>query len=124
MTNSVNETEIRHVQPSRISPVGQKLDEKNQAAIRNDQGLSVYIDPETGEFISPEEAGVQPDEKFTPPATYSTSTYQENLKEVPSPVSGGGMMVDLKGQFQSPLTATIDDHGNIKIEHKANAPKE
>jgi hypothetical protein len=46
------------------------------------------------------------------------------LEERPSPVPGGGTMVDLKGRFQSPLTATIDSNGDIKIEHRDIESKE
>jgi hypothetical protein len=95
----------------------QKPNEKNLTAIRNGKALRVYIDPQTGEFITSEEAEVLPEERLTPSAAYST--FHEGLEERPSPVPGGGTMVDLKGRFQSPLTVTIDSSGGVKIEHKA-----
>ena len=84
--------------------------------------LRVYIDPETGEFITPPEREVPAAERLEPRAAFSTS--QDGLTEIPSPVPGGGTMVDLKGRFRSPLTATIDSDGKISIEHHSIEMKE
>ena len=81
----------------------------------NSASLRAYIDPETGEFITPAEQGVPAAEMRAPQAAFSTS--HDNLVEIPSPVAGGGTMVDLKGRFRSPLTATIDSSGKINIGH-------
>lgn len=77
--------------------------------------LRVYLDPVTGEFITPPEGEVSAAEMLTPRAAFSTS--HDDLVEVPSPVTGGGTMIDLKGRFRSPLTATIDGSGQINIGH-------
>jgi hypothetical protein len=37
----------------------------------------------------------------------------EGLVEVPSPVAGGGVMVDLKGRFQNTFVATVDGAGQV-----------
>lgn len=116
------EDDIKYASPSRNTMAGQKENEKNLTAIKESKALTVYIDPETGEFITPEEAEAPPEERLTPSAAYSTS--HEGLEERPSPVPGGGTMVDLKGRFQSPLTATIDSNGDIKIEHRDIESKE
>ena len=84
---------------------------------KSDQTLSVHIDPETGEFVTPEEATVTPENRLTP--LYEDSISHEGLEETPSPVPGGGTMVDLKGRFNDPLKTSIDNSSDIKIEHKA-----
>jgi hypothetical protein len=82
--------------------------------------LRVYIDPETGEFTTPPARGV-PATRTTPPsAAFSTS--HEGLEERPAP--GGGIMLDLKGRFRTPLTATIDSNGKTKIEHQVSDEQE
>lgn len=117
ITDNVQDTNSKYTPPSRNIRTVQKPNEKNLTAIRNGKALRVYIDPQTGEFITSEEAEVLPEERLTPSAAYST--FHEGLEERPSPVPGGGTMVDLKGRFQSPLTVTIDSSGGVKIEHKA-----
>ena len=84
--------------------------------IKNDQALTVHIDPETGEFVTPEEQIVAPEDRLAPSSKYSIS--HEGLEETPSPVPGGGTMVDLKGRFQSPLKTSIDSSNDIKSEIK------
>ena len=81
----------------------------------NSASIRAYIDPETGEFITPPEPQVPAAEMLAPQAAFSTS--HDDLVEIPSPVAGGGTMVDLKGRFRSPLTATIDRSGKINIGH-------
>jgi hypothetical protein len=121
ITEGTQDISERHIAPSRNRMTEQEPKEKTPTAVRNDKTFKVYIDPETGEFITPEEAEVLPEKKLIPPAAYSTS--QEGLEESPSSVPGGGTMVDLKGRFQSPLTATIDSSGDIKIEHRTMESK-
>jgi hypothetical protein len=122
ITDSTQDASLKHTSLSRNRVIEQEPKEKNMTAIRNDKTFRAYIDPETGEFITPEEAEVLPEKKLIPPAAYSTS--QEGLEERPSSVPGGGIMVDLKGRFQSPLTATIDSSGGIKIEHRTMKSKD
>ena len=78
-------------------------------AQQGSSGLRVYIDPLTGEF------GVPP--QLEAPYAHAYSTSQEGLVETPSPVPGGGVMVDLQGRFLSPLTATVGADGKIKMRH-------
>ena len=84
--------------------------------------LRVYIDPETGEYITPPQGKVSTAEKLETRTAFSTS--HDDLVEVPSPVPGGGTMIDLKGRFRSPLTATIDSNGKINIGHHSIEKKE
>lgn len=43
----------------------------------------------------------------------AVSTSSQGLVETPSPVPGGGVMVDLQGRFQNAMTMQIDEHGNV-----------
>lgn len=73
-------------------------------------GMRVYIDPVTGEFAEPPAGAAH-----APSAASSTS--DAGLVEIPSPVPGGGVMVDLQGRFRRPLVATIDADGKMTIRH-------
>jgi hypothetical protein len=44
----------------------------------------------------------------------------ETLQEEASPVPDGGMMIDLKGRYQSPITATIDRNGRTIVVHRSD----
>jgi hypothetical protein len=79
-------------------------------------GMKVYIDPKTGEFTKPP-AGVSPGEAAAP-LKDALSTSSEGLEATPSPVPGGGVMIDLKGRFRTPSTATRDAEGKLTIEHQ------
>ncbi len=79
----------------------------------------IYIDPKTGRF-GPPPAGARPALSAAESAAMSTS--HEGLVETPSPTPGGGIMVDLKGRFQSPVTATLDSEGNLTIHHMPDLP--
>ena len=78
-------------------------------------GVIVHIDPKTGEIITPPK-GV-PGEVPQPPVD-TTKKPQPELRQVPSPVPGGGVIIELDERFQTPLTATMDPDGNVKLEHK------
>ncbi len=82
----------------------------NPAAPQGTAGMRVYIDPETGEFGVPPEAGPEAALQFQ-----SLSAPSEELVEVPGTTEAGGFTVDLKGQFQRFLTVTPDADGKISI---------
>jgi hypothetical protein len=72
----------------------------------------VCIDPATGALTSqPTGAGAAPVGKDT---ERSLSTSSEGLREVPSPVPGGGTMVDLQGRFRNVSVATVDENGDLE----------
>ena len=121
-TAGVNQTSSQETLPSPNTAVAQEQNKKNLTSPAESQALRVYIDPETGEFIAPPEQEVAAARNLALPAASSTS--HQGLEEKPSPVPGGGTMVDLKGHFRSPLTATIDSNGKTKIEHRASDNKE
>lgn len=81
-------------------------------------GIVVHIDPTTGEFLpEPPATGVA-----QPPATEAAKAPFPELYEVASPTPGGGVMIDLKGRFRTPLVATIDAEGKVTLKHESNVP--
>ncbi len=82
--------------------------------------MRVYIDPNTGEIQEPP-AGA-PTAETTESLEKAFSTSSEGLVETPSPVPGGGVILDLQGRFRSPLVATQDADGKISIEHMPAVP--
>lgn len=58
-------------------------------------GMVTHIDPATGERVAAPVDGV------TPQLGPSVDTSDEGLVEKPSPVPGGGMMIELDGRFQN-----------------------
>lgn len=101
------------------STTPQNTDKKVLPAMNG--GLNVYIDPQTGEFIQEPRPG-QEALKITPEMQNATSTSSEGLVEEISPVPGGGVMIDLKGRFQSPLIITQDPAGKQKTRHLNDLP--
>lgn len=79
-------------------------------------GLTVHVDPQTGRILSEPAPGTQP-LVLSPDIQNALSTSHEGLKEVPGAEPGGGMKLDLKGRFQSPLLATTDADGKTTIQH-------
>jgi hypothetical protein len=70
--------------------------------------MRVYIDPKTGEPTTPPPgAAVE-----AAPAVQQRSG--EGLVEEPAP--GGGVMMDLKGRFKTPLAVTIGPDGRARVE--------
>ena len=79
-------------------------------------GMKAHIDPDTGQFKNPP-PGVPP-AKLPPEHADAFSTSSHGLSQRPSPTPGGGMMVDLKNRFLSPLTATLSPEGKLTIRHQ------
>jgi hypothetical protein len=83
--------------------------------------MTVYIDPQTGAILS------QPPPGHTPLALDAAtqaamSTSDKGLVQVPSPVPGGGVMIDLQGRFQSPFVVVLDETGTPKTHHLNESP--
>lgn len=106
-----------------------KKADANPAVVQDWQGTSVtppktsgaqkaYVDPESGELAGPPThdapGSAQPGEAST------LSNSADAMEEKPSPVPGGGVMIDMKNRFRSPISATIEHDGKLKIEHTVN----
>ncbi len=87
--------------------VGRSMEDAPRAEGAAGAGMRVYIDPSTGGVVPPP-AGAP----IAEPAL-QRSTSAVGLVEVPSPVDGGGVMVDLKGRFQSVMTVTRKPDGSL-----------
>jgi hypothetical protein len=79
-------------------------------------GFKVYIDPGTGRLLKEPAPGSVP-LQLSPREQNARSTSQQGLTEVTSPTPGGGVKVDLQGRFRSPLIATIDANGKVRMQH-------
>jgi hypothetical protein len=79
-------------------------------------GLMIYVDPRTGALLKEPAPGTLP-LQVSPQFLNSLSTSHQGLVETPSAVPGGGVKVDLQGRFQSPMIATVDANGKLKIQH-------
>lgn len=121
-TDAVRQSNVKEAQPPANTSVAQAHDERNLSPPGEAAALRVYVDPETGEFTSPPEGQGPAAKMLAPTATFSTS--HEGLQETPSRVRGGGTMVDLKGRFRTPVTATIDSDGEMRIEQGGIDQKE
>jgi hypothetical protein len=85
-------------------------------------GQQIVVDPKTGKFRAPSAGEVAHAatlvEQMADPA-FSTS--HEGLYEEPSPIPGGGMMIDVQGRFQSPLMVQIEPDGTFRFTHEAGS---
>lgn len=79
-------------------------------------GVMIYIDPKTGRLLKEPAPGTVP-LAVSPALDNARSTSHQGLVEVPSPVPGGGVEVDLQGRFQNPLIGTIDADGKVRMHH-------
>jgi hypothetical protein len=97
-----------------VGPAAQDGLSSDASKSEDSPSMRAYKDPKTGKLGVPP-AGERP--KAAPRAAERTlGPPPEELVEVPSPVPGGGAMVDLKGQFRSHTTATKDADGKIRID--------
>jgi len=101
---------------SQIGPEAQMSHPEQVDPSEKSPAIIVHIDPQTGQII-------------TPPATLSPGQVPQSslgaaektppqLQQKLSPVPGGGVMIELDDRFQTPLTATIDADGKVRLEHK------
>jgi hypothetical protein len=77
------------------------------------EGYVVHVDPQTGRIEQQSQSTfpVAADSKMQ----HRLSTSSEGLVETPSPVPGGGVMVDLEGRFMNTFVATVDDSGGVEV---------
>jgi hypothetical protein len=94
---------------------------KAARAVPLQPGMTIHLDPQTGALLPEPAAGTVPIQ-VTPDLLKALSSSHDGLVEVPSPVPGGGVSVDLQGRFQSPLFAIIGPDGKVRIRHVPEAP--
>lgn len=82
-------------------------------AVGADVGYQAAIDPTTREFVAPTPT---PANEAAKAALEPLSRSDHGLVEEPSPVPGGGVMVNLQGRFQNTFTATTNADGEMVIE--------
>jgi hypothetical protein len=70
--------------------------------------LRVYLDPATGAFVPP------PAGTTLPAPARALGAAAPALVETPGASAAGGVTIDLRGSFQSALTATVDVDGAVR----------
>ena len=83
-------------------------------------GIIVYIDPKSGK-ITPKPTEALPAQRGQQSLERARETVSE-LHETLSPVPGGGVVIHLGERFSTPLTATIDADGKLRLEHLPTLP--
>lgn len=106
--------------PNTTTTVVEKQGEKTAHSPEGAAGMRVYINPNTGEILQPPAGAPAAETPESLEKAFSTSS--EGLVETPSPVPGGGVILDLQGRFRSPLIATPGADGKISIEHMPVVP--
>ena len=81
--------------------------------------VKVFIDPKTGQISRPPRNAV-PAENLQKSVEESKEKTAD-LRETPSPRPGGGVMIDLKDHFRTPLMATRDAGGKLTIKHQSDS---
>jgi hypothetical protein len=87
----------------------------HSAAAGEAPAMRVYVDPATGAVVP--ESRVAPAPLLLDPATSKSAV---GLVEEPAP--GGGVLVDLKGRFQTPLVAEMGSDGTVQVHHAGKPP--
>jgi hypothetical protein len=82
-------------------------------------GVIIYVDPRTGQIVT---TPVGPAIQLPQSLRNAFSTSASGLAIARSPVRGGGVLLRLRGRFQSPLIGAIDDQGELKLQHLHVAP--
>lgn len=78
--------------------------------------MRVYRDPVTGAFVAP------PASTTLPTATRALGTSAQGLVETPGTSAAGGVTMDLRGTFQSAVTATVDADGHVGTSCHTQSP--
>jgi hypothetical protein len=110
------EPNLTRSEAAQLIPAGNRETEPGEKA----PGIIVYIDPKSGEFTTgPSEAlPAQRPQQSLEKAGETASQLHETL----SPVPGGGVTIHLGERFFTPLTATIDADGKLRLEHLPALP--
>ena len=100
----------------------QQLAGESAAVLSSASGMVIHIDPQTGAVRNTPAPGTV-SVQLTPKLQNALSTSHQGLTEIQNSVPGGGVKVDLQGRFQSPLVATIDANGQLKVQHLHEVPE-
>lgn len=85
-------------------------------------GYRVFIDAATGAIVS-EPNGTEP-VVLNKEMENALSTSSAGLQETASPVTGGGVMVQLDGRFQNAMMATVDEDGTLDAPCVSGLPRD
>lgn len=91
-------------------------DKATSAKVPQSGGMTIYIDPKTGQTTKTPADGTVP-LALSQQELERMSTSHQGLVEVPGTAPGGGIKVDLQGRFQSPLVATVGPDGKVRMHH-------
>ncbi len=91
-----------------VSVAGTRADEAPPVEVPA-PGMRAYADPRTGALLPGPPAGRRPE----PSPAFSRS----GAGLMPTRAPGGGIMIDLQGRFQSPLVATVEPDGRVRLHH-------
>jgi hypothetical protein len=101
---------------------GTRAPQPPPAVPKGASGMIIHIDPQTGELRKAPASDTVP-LQLSPQERNAFSTSHQGLVEMPSPVPGGGVKLDLQGRFQSPLVVTIGPDGKFKMQHLGEPPE-
>lgn len=76
----------------------------------NQAGMILNVDPTTGRIV---EQPVSDGHVLSSEADPAFDTSGDGLQQIPSPVHGGGVSMNLSGRFQNAMTATVNADGTL-----------
>jgi hypothetical protein len=82
-----------------------------EASVTSQNGYVVYLDRATGK-VTDSRTDAAP-LLFDSELANNLSTSSQGLEEVPSPVTGGGVMVDLGGRFQNAMIVVTGENSEV-----------
>lgn len=80
-------------------------------------GYRAFVDADTGQLITPTPQQMREASTVSPAAKTGLRTDDRGLYEEASP--SGGTIVNLQGRFRSNIYATVDESGEVTINHGA-----
>ena len=98
---------------SQIRNLKSETVEAAEPSAADGQAIVVHIDPQTGQIMVPPMAASTGQSQQPQINTLAVPPLQETV----SPAPGGGVMIHLDERFLTPLTATIDGDGKLRIGH-------
>jgi len=106
-----------NAQPSADTAQAEELPESTGKPAQRTSGLTVHIDPVTGQIL-PSPPAAQADQKLAPRRLQPVPAPAAQLVEEPSPTPGGGVKVNLNRRFHIPLVAITGKDGKVTFRHR------